>query len=204
MSKKWTLLSFLALVVAAVALEFFQRGNLADPLPFPLTLLGASGGAVLGYLAATAVASVKTDEKRYRKFVALIAIPFFGLFSGTLLMRSLILQVAFVGIETKPQIALLQVEEVDRQRKRTFSEATYRYVISLPNGGRSFRVLVSKALYERVGPRRPPAMLHCVRLPVETGRWGIRRVMAPNYNDAPLGVEIYQPCNAQSPVQARA
>lgn len=199
MSKKLPVLGLVALVLTAVALEFFQRGNLADPLPFALTLVGAIGGASLGYLAFTsaATASAPMDEKPYRKFVSLLSFPLFGLFAGTLVMRSLYLQIAFAGLEAKPQISLLQVEDADQQRKRTFSDRTYRYIISLPGGGRSFRVLVSRELYEKVGPRKPPAMLHCIRMPVETGRWGIRRVMAPNYTDAPLGVERYRPCQAQ-------
>ncbi len=198
MLKKSMVLGFAALVLAAVALEFLQRGNLADPMPFALTLLGALGGAALGYFAAAISASSEANAnvKGYRKALVIATLPLFGLFAGTLVTRSLFLQAAFAGLETKPEITSLKVEEADWQRKRRFSDVTYRYIVSLPDGGRSFRVLVDQALYEKVGRRKPPAMVHCIRLPVETGRWGIRRVIAPNYNDMPLGVEIYHPCSS--------
>ena len=109
MSKRLKVFGFLALVGAAIALETFQRGNLADPIPFPLTLLGAIFGALVGYVAAAAALRAKTTEKRYRKIIVLLTLPLFGLFAGTLLMRSLVLQAAFVGVQTKPQITSLQV-----------------------------------------------------------------------------------------------
>jgi lysylphosphatidylglycerol synthetase-like protein (DUF2156 family) len=190
MSKKLNLFAFVTLVLTAVGLEFFQRVNLANPLPFALTLLAALGGALLGYFGAAATISANVKEKRRRKLVVLLSFPVFGMLAGTLVMRSLVLQVAFAGVATTPQLLSLNVEEADRTRN-----GTYRYIISLPGGGRSFRVLVDRALYEKVGPKKPPAMLHCIRMPVEKGRWGVRRVVATNYSDPPLGVQRYHACD---------
>ncbi|RNJ64221.1 MAG: hypothetical protein EDM03_07780 [Porphyrobacter sp. IPPAS B-1204] len=197
MAQKRNLFGWLALVVTAVAVEFFQRGNLGDHIPLALTLAGAAGGASLGCFAAAETIRAKAKVNAFGKFSLILLCPLAGLFSGTLLMRSLVLQAAFVGLPTTPQITSLEVEEADRQRKRRSSGTNYRYVISLPDGQRSFRVLVDKALYEKVGPKEPWPKVHCVRLPVETGRWGIRRVMGPNYFDPPLGVQHYRRCGEE-------
>lgn len=194
MTKKLKIFGFLALIGAAIALEIFQRGNLADPVPFALTLLGALCGASLGYLAATAAVKAKVKEKRYRKLIVLLSFPLVGIFAGTLLMRSLVLQAAFAGVQTTPEIAFLHVVETQEQSKRTFLEKRYRYIVSLPDGQRSFRVLVDRALFDKVGSRKPPVTVHCIRLPMETGRWDIRRVNGPNYFDTPLGIQHYHAC----------
>jgi len=197
MSQKWYRFGFVALVLAAVGLDSLQRGNLADPLPFAITLLAALGGGTLGYLGAVAAINANTTEKRYRKFIVLVSFPLFGLLTGPMVMRSLVLQAAFAGVKTAPKVASLYIEDADRQRKRTFSDTTYHYTVSLPDGRRSFRIHVDRALYEKVGPKKPPAMEHCIHLPVEKGRWGIRRVLAPNYFDAPLGVQRYHSCKGR-------
>lgn len=193
--KRLNFFGFLALVGTALVLEFFQRGNLAAPIPFELTLVGAMCGAGLGYLAAAEAIKLNVGAKAKGKYIALLTFPLFGLFSGTLVMRSLVLQAAFAGFPAETKVASLHVEDADRQRRKGFaSKRTYRFDVSLPSGQRSFRVLVDEELYAKVGPKKPPAHVHCIRLPVQKGRWGVQRVLGPNYQDAPLGVESYHTC----------
>lgn len=174
-----------------LAVEFYGRSNLVDRVPFVLTLLGAVLGALLGYWVATAVFNERPPKRSYRHILGILAIPVFCLFAGTYSTRSLFLEAAFIGAETAPTEAGLSV--VSRQTTRRTWLGRHRVNVVLEPGTREFRVLVSKRLYSTIGPN-PQAGEHCLKSSVETGRWGYRRVLAPNYFDEPLGLSKYKEC----------
>lgn len=195
MPSKLKMIAFLALGVVAAAIEFFQRGNLAEPIPLPLTLMGAAAGAFLGYVAASTIRREKQATKHVGTILVLLTMPVFGLFFGTLLARSVFLQAAFVNVASASQVTSVSVEsrQTSSGRKSWFGSRNYWLNVSLSAEGRTFRVLVDRALYEKVGPK-PAPRLHCLRLTVENGRWGSRRVLAPNHIDPPLGLKDYRRC----------
>jgi hypothetical protein len=195
MPRKLKILPLMALVVIAVAIEFIQRGNLTDPMPFPFTVVGAAGGVFVGYLAAREIACAMPDKKPFQSVMSILSFPLLGLFAGTLLARSLFLQAAFLNVSTTPQMTLVHVEsrQTSGRRKSWFGSKNYWVNVSLAEQGRTFRVLVDFALYETIGPKAAPGT-HCLLLPVERGRWSVRRVNAPNHFDRPLGLEDYRRC----------
>jgi hypothetical protein len=195
MLSKLKALAFLSLGVVAAAIESFQRGNLADPIPFPLTVIGAGCGAYLGYLAASALHREKLEKKPVGTLLILLTMPVFGLFFGTLVARSLFLQAAFLNVVATPQMTSVTIESRQTSSRRThwFGSKNYWLNVSLSEQGRTFRVLVDRTLYEQVGPQ-PAPRTDCLRLPVEKGRWRTRRVLAPNHFDAPLSIKDYHRC----------
>jgi hypothetical protein len=106
--------AYFALIALAMGIALFQQRNLVEPIPLLLTLVAAACGAVLGYLAAAEAIELMPEKKLYGQMTMLVMMPAFGLVAGTLLTRSLVLQAAFIGVSTTPQMATFAVEDSDR------------------------------------------------------------------------------------------
>lgn len=189
-------LLFLAMILLVVAVEFSQRSNLAKPMPLVLSLIGAIVGGLVGWLPASGMKDEPTIKGRFQRLVVIVGFPLGGILAGTYLARALFLQVAFQDVPTKPAFSLVVVESIQSKRRRlsnSWLNSNQWLNVYLPGGERRFRVLVDDELIAEIGPR-PTKGKHCLALPVEEGKWGYKRVIAPNYSDKPLGVEYYREC----------
>lgn len=184
---------FSAVGALVLGLETFQRANLADHIPTLLTIIGVILGYLLGLWLALAFYDLTEGSRRSpRQKIAMIAFPILCLFMGTFVARALFLQAAFVGLNPGTTVADVQVvNRSSRCGRRLFGNC--RINVKLASGSREFRVLVSPELYRAIGPGRSVAN-QCLQLEVQGGRWGYRRVMAPNYFDEPLGLSSHLPC----------
>lgn len=181
----------LGLLAAIFSIEFYQRSNLADRIPIVFTILGAALGTLLGSWTATRIYSQQPNGRSLRQTLGIFAIPIFCLFAGTYVARSIYVGAAFAGVEATPIEGKLSVESRETGGKRWLGKR--RVNVVLDGGSREFRVLVTENLYSAIGPN-PAIGAHCLMLAVEEGRWGTRRVSAPNYFDNPLGLEHYALC----------
>lgn len=184
---------FLGVGALVVGLETFQRANLADHIPTPLTIIGVILGYLLGLWVALAFYDLTEGMTRSpRQKIAMIAFPFLCLFMGTFLARALFLQAAFVGLN--PVTATSEVRVVSRATRcgRTLL-GHCRVNVKLASGSREFRLLVSPDLYRAIGPGRS-INNPCLQLGVQIGRWGYRQVIARNYFDEPLGLSSRRDC----------
>jgi hypothetical protein len=187
------LIAFAILLLIALALFTFDRANLGDPLPGIVMFIGGGGGALYAYLAFAETAALQPDQHGFRMILAGFGLAVAGIMAGVVLVQSLALRAAFVGVSSKPVITALEVEDRHRMRRKRLSSSRYQLTVRLPGAERDLRVMVDRALYEKVGPRPSPGE-HCISLPVDQGRWGIRRVWAPNFFDTPISMASYRLC----------
>ncbi len=182
---------FVGLVAVVFGIELIQRSNLGDHIPFLITLFAALFGGFLGFLAATMMATSFPQDRSLRQIFGICALPIFSVFIGTFLARSLFLQIAFLGIDTLP------IEDkaivMDRETYGGKMLGRHRVDISIEQDSRHFRVLVTPDLHAAIGSQ-PVVGVHCLRVTVEIGRWGYRKVLAPNYFDEPIGMDRYVRC----------
>lgn len=184
---------YLTICAIVVGFESLQRANLVDHIPKNLNIVGAFLGFLFGSWVTISIYDLKTKERRsIGQNLALIGLPVFALFMGTFLARVLFLQVAFLGLNPVP--ISHDVRVVNRQTgcgRSWFGHC--RINVTLEPNSREIRVLVSPDLYSAIGPGRT-IRNQCLQLDVQTGRWGYRRVWAPNYFDEPLGFNSYGRC----------
>lgn len=176
----------------AVGVLFFQRSQLVDPIPTFLTFLGATGGALLGcwcgYVLDT---TTPTKNRPFHQAAGLLVIPILAIFVGTLLVRSLVVQSAFWGLDPTVVPTEFRVESSSRRCRYGACFINLR----LTPESRLIRVSVDRSLKWKVGPARSFSG-DCIKLDVQTGRWGYRRVNVPNIFDQPLGRGSYRRCGA--------
>jgi hypothetical protein len=178
--------------MSAVAIEYFQRSNLADPIPLVLTAIGAFAGAPFGYWVATGIYKERPERWAIIQNFMIFFWTIGGLLLGTLMVRTIFLHIAFAGLATDPSPGTIEVVSRGSGCSRD-EEGRCRYNVALQGGEREFRVLVTRELHDKIGPN-PHENTHCLKLGVETGRFGIRRVFAPNYTDKPIGMDRYSLC----------
>lgn len=181
------------MIAATVCLQF-DRANLGDRLPLGLTIITCGCGILLAYLITAETAALRPAIRGISLVLSGAILALLCAMSAVFVTQSLALRIAFIGISSKPELTALEVED-RRIRKRP-----RRFVLEvrLPDASRDFPIPVSEAVYRTVGPKPAPGE-HCILLPVDTGRWGIRRVSAPNVYDTPLSVSDYRPCGDTSP-----
>lgn len=193
----WRTFSGVALIGTALLFELFQRGNLVDPLPWPFTLAAALLGGGLGFLAAAEIIEQMPEDKLFNQIATMVALPVCGLLAATFLARFVTLQAAFTGVETTPQLTALVIEDSQRSGRRRSFGGRYSFTVALPNPrgdrARRFQVRIDKPIYNHVGTPTE-ARQDCIVLPMDEGRWGVRRVIAPNYFDTPITLENYRRC----------
>lgn len=178
-------------ILIVVAIEFFGRSNLVDRMPAIFTIIGAAFGLSLGCWVVAAISRQNLEDRTLKEKFGLLAMPIFCLFAGAYAARSAFLTAAFLGVPTTPHE--VKVALVDRSSRPRRLWGNHHAEVVLENDSREFRVLVSEELYELIGPK-PRFAKHCLKVRSETGRWGYRRILAPNYFDEPFGLDDYTSC----------
>jgi hypothetical protein len=185
---RWKAVALVVICIAATVCLKFDRANLGDPLPLALTVIVAGCGILFAYLIAAETVALHPAKKSIRLVLSGLIVALICAMSAVFVTQSLMLRIAFIGIPSKPELTAVEVED-----RRIGKRSNYLVEVRLPGAKRHFPIPVSKAVFEKVGPKVVPGE-HCVQLPVETGRWGIRRVWAPNDWDTPLALSDYRPC----------
>ena len=182
------MLTCIAVLFATLLNEALQSTNLVDHIPLSATILAGASGAALGFWVGTAFLEADQNRPIITKFLAFLFVP--GLFfaAGTHTARSVFTVVAFAGAETTVTNADLKI--VGRSRRGNGLIYNARLDLRLTQETRQIRILVTDKLRLRAGAR-PQARKHFIRLRMETGRWGYRRVITPNYFDEPIGLQNY-------------
>jgi hypothetical protein len=185
---RWKLVAFVIICIASTVCLKFDRANLGDPMPLALTVIVSGCGMLLAYLIAAETVALHPAKKGIRLVLSGLIVALLGAISAVFVTQSLVLRIAFIGIPSKPELTAVEVED-----RRLDKGSNYLVEVRLPGAKRHFPISVSKAVFQKVGPKVVPGE-HCVQLPVETGHWGIRRVWAPNDYDTPLALSDYRPC----------
>lgn len=185
---RWNIVVCIVICVAATICLTFDRANLGDPLPLALTVIASGCGMLFAYLIAAETAALHPAKKGIRLVLSGFIVALVCAMSAVFVTQSLMLRIAFVGIPSKPELTAVEVED-----RRLGRRSNYLVEVRLPGAKRHFPVHVTKAVFQKVGPKVAPGE-HCVQLQVETGRWGIRRVWAPNNFDPTLSLSDYRPC----------
>ena len=165
--------------------------TLGDRIPLLLTILGGFLGFFLGFWCVAGIVEEHDEVIGVRKGLGFFVLPIFCIVCGTFLMRSAFLGLAFVGIESSAKMTKAIV--VGGQRKGRVWESDYLDA-KLDDDSREFRVRASRQLVG-IANIRPGNPKTCVLLPVQTGRWGYRRIIGPTAFDEPVGVNAVVECD---------
>jgi hypothetical protein len=188
MQIRWKTVAFVVVCIGATVCLRFDRANLGDPLPLALTVIVSGCGMLLAYFIAAETAALHPAKRGIRLVLSGAIVALISAFMAVFVTQSLVLRIAFIGILSKPELIAVEVED-----RRLGKRSNYLVEVRLPGARRDFPIPVSKEVFQKVGPKVVPGE-HCILLPVETGRWGIRRVWAPNDHDTPLALSDYRPC----------
>jgi hypothetical protein len=185
---RWKPVAFVVICTAATVCLKFDRANLGDPLPLALMAIVSGCGMLFAYLVAAETVALHPAKKGIRLVLSGFIVALLCAMSAVVVTQSLVLRIAFIGISSKPELTAVEVED------RRLNKRSNRFLeVRLPGARRDFPIPVSEAVFQKVGPKVVPGE-HCILLPVETGRWAIRRVWAPNDYDTPLALSDYRPC----------
>jgi hypothetical protein len=172
----------------------FERGDFLDGIPPAFSLIAGIGGAILGFLASAEASRLGWLKSGYRKILWIIGMTFFGIFAAWIVTDSIALRVAFAGNSAKTEMVLFDVVGRNRSRRKGLSTTTrYSLLARQPSIAATVRVKATWELYDKVGPK-PASGENCIKLPVKTGRWGLRAVWVPNSADRPLDLSDLSPC----------
>lgn len=134
----------------------------------------------------------ETDEAiGVRKSLGFFVLPVLSIFCGTLLMRTVILGTASIGVETPTKMTKSVVVGVHYTRWAWLPDYLEA---ELSKDSREFQVPASPQLMGIAGVS-PGSPRLCVLLPVQTGRWGYRRIVGPNAFDEPVGMSAVIDCD---------
>lgn len=180
--------AILLVIVGWLLCLLLQRASLIDHIPIWATLTGSTMGAgfaaYLSYRVFTKGGSALTG----RSLATLALLPIFGIFLGTYIARTVWEGVAFTGVDTQTVALPAKVTSIDTKWR---DKAT----VIVGAESREIQVRVSNELFARLEPWRAPGR-DCLILPIETGRFGARRVILPNYLEESWGLEHYASCNS--------
>lgn len=165
---------------------FFQRTALVDHIPVWATALGAMSGCALGSWLSFRIYRKGPRQATARMVLALVGLPICGIFLGTYVARSAVETAAFAGVRTTSSEVLGGVVDKDTKWKDKAG-------VLIGTGGREIDVRVTPDVYSSLEPWRAPGR-DCLRVPIETGRWGYRRAIVPNYLDHAWDTERFQMC----------
>jgi hypothetical protein len=184
-------LSFLALILAEYGL---RRHALIDPIPPALLagsiLVGAGIGTCAGVLMAR-LPSPPGDD--FRMGIAIFFFPFLFAF-GTAYQAYLAAELAhFYAYPVTRYEDNAKVIGMDRSRYGN----RFAYV-SLGPSLLDTQVRIDDAVYTKLDPWRAPGR-DCLRVEVETGRNGVRRMVLPSAFDDPFGLGRLVPCAGRYP-----
>ncbi len=193
MGPRWNLAIFCVFMALAFLSLILERTTLGDSLPFPIYVVVAVCGGISGYLAAAEAIAAQKIDQGYRAIASFAGLIILGIMGAVMLSHSLTIRAAFIGVSSEPQMVELPVEKRDRGRRSRSWGSPFSLKVRVPDGGRLVSVDVDEALYDKVGVKPEPEK-HCLVLPVETGRWGLRRVWVPNEFDTPVGLADYRLC----------
>lgn len=168
--------------------SMLQRANLIDQIPIWATFGGAIAGAGMMLYLSLRIFRKRTADLRRRPLAALALFPIFGIFLGTHVARTMWEAAAFSGVDARLETLRANVVSIDSKWR---DKAT----VMVGTGSRQFEVRVSEELFAKLEPWRAPGR-DCLLLPIESGRFGSRRVLLPNYLDRSWGPEHYAICNS--------
>ncbi len=173
--------ALLGLVLLATLIELLERATLVDLIPLPLTLVSASIGFVGGVWLALRM-RFPSYMGEFRRGLGRTAVPIFGAILATFFVRVAVERVAFVGLNPTPTLLEAHIESAGQERNGGQFAS-----VSFGPGTRSVDVEISPELFDQLLPFRASRQ-DCMMLPVQEGRFGLRRTMLPRrWFDKPIG-----------------
>ncbi len=179
-------IALLGVVLLAILVELLDRATLVDPIPLPLTFvsaaIGFAGGIWLGLRM-----RFPSYMGGFRRVLGRLTTPIFGAIIATFFVRVVVERAAFVGLRPTETFAEARVESAGLERN-----GGQFALVSFGPRTRSVYVEISPELFDRLEPFR--ASRHdCIMLPVQQGRFGVRRTMLPRrWFDKPIGEDHYK------------
>lgn len=196
MPSLWKSAVFVVFVLIALVVVLLEPSKLGDPIPLTLTILGGGVGAVLGCLAAAEIAGLSGLLGGGRTLLMMASMILAGLVAGVALTEPVAIRAAFIGMTTEGRMTDLEVVGSYRTSERQWKSPTrHSLILRLPDAEERLSVDVTQALYDVVGPQPAPGE-HCIRLRVETGRWGLRRVLSRGASEPRLDLSFHRRCRA--------
>jgi hypothetical protein len=190
----WKSAVFGVFLLIALVVVLLEPSKLGDPIPLTLTIVGGGVGAVLGCLAAAEVAGLSGLLGGGRTLLVMAGMVLTGLIAGVALTEPVAIRAAFIGVSPEARMTDLEVVGSYRTSKRQWkSPMRYSLTLRLSDADERLSVDVTQALYDEVGPQ-PASGEHCIRLPVETGRLGLRRVLTRGASEPRLDLSFHRRC----------
>ncbi|MEO7739214.1 MAG: hypothetical protein ABIS10_07955 [Novosphingobium sp.] len=128
-----------------------------------------------------------SEQRREKMGVGLWFFPFVMIFIGLYVANLAFEFCAFYNFPTTTTQVKAKVVYVNNKQQ---NQADVDFGI----GAGDTNVWINHDLYAKLQPWKFPGR-DCLLLSVQTGRWGLRRVLFPNFFDRPLGMERYRLCH---------
>jgi hypothetical protein len=168
------------------------RGELIDALPSWATIAAAAaGGAACIYLLILLDPWLK-KQRDWQEYVGIAMMPVLSAMLATFYLRTTVETVAFTGAET--QIETVEAEVTGQGRRWVY--------VRTDHDARTLRIRADSDLRAQLDPLRAPGR-DCLRIRVETGRWGIRRTLIPALFDRAFGTDHLVPCSTRRDAEAQ-
>jgi hypothetical protein len=162
------------------------RGALVDPLPSWATIAAATAGGAAGFYLLILLDPWLKKQRDWRTYAAIVTTPVMSAMLATFYLRTAVEVAAFTGATTRVETINAEVTDIGTRRRA--------HVRTAPNA-RTLSINIDSDLRAELDPRRAPGR-DCLRITVETGRWGIRRTQTPAVFDKRFGIDRLVPCTA--------
>ncbi|WP_447727080.1 hypothetical protein [Sphingomonas koreensis] len=164
------------------------RGALIDPLPSWATITAATAGGAAGLYLLILLNPWLKKQRDWRSYAGIVMTPVLSAMLATFYLRTAVEVAAFTGATTRTETIDAEVTEIGKRRSADVRAA--------PNA-RTLSINIDSDLSAELDPRRAPGR-DCLKITVETGRWGIRRTQTPALFDKRFGIDRLVPCPASA------
>jgi multidrug transporter EmrE-like cation transporter len=180
---KWLAFTIVGVVVAVF---FADPDALVDQVPVAYAIatgaLGFAGGLYSVYRLKS-----QLEKQGRRGSIAMISLPLMSLYIATRLGRSAFEAAAFTGVTPAQMTVIAPVVGMSSGRSGPHA------AVKIDPASRELNVSVTYALYAQLDAYRYPGR-DCLNLPVQTGRFGIRRAVIPWRLSDGLDLAQLNPC----------
>lgn len=182
----------LILVSAAVLLiTRATHGNeLVDDLPYPFLAIAWTLGLAIGLLFVFR-ARAHFAAQVWRGYIAFIAAPVFSVLGASYVARLAYEAIGFVGKSPTEIRRFVPIVNMSSGKGGTNA------VVKIDPTSREIWVRVTSATYDRMDAFRHPYR-DCLDLVIQTGRYGIRRMVLPNWFEDAVNFDHFSACPSQS------
>lgn len=161
------------------------RGTLIDPLPSWATIAAATAGGAAGFYLLILLDPWLKKQRNWRTYAGMVVTPVLSAMLATFYLRTAVEMAAFTGAEMRVETIDAEVTDIGKRR--------WAYVRAAPNA-RTLKINIDSDLRAELDPHRAPGR-DCLKITVETGRWGIRRTQTPAMFDKRFGIDRLVPCS---------